>query len=93
VADRPSTVEVLIPAFQQVLLVLLDDRLDPVDFPAGESLASLQPDGIKPKLGLTIIALDVNVRWLIPIAGIQEEAVGARCEGPLASFENNTMIR
>src|SRR3954454_1101964 len=74
-ADQASTVEVIMPAIQQVLLVLLDDLLDLVDLPAGEPSASLQPNGIKPILRLEVVALDMDVRWLIPIAGIEEEPV------------------
>jgi hypothetical protein len=67
--------EGLMPAIQQVLLVLLDDLLELADFPAGKPSASLQPEGIKPILRLAVVALDVKVKWLIPIAGIEEEPV------------------
>jgi len=74
-ADGVSTDEVLMPAIQQVLLVLLDDLLDLVDLPPGEPSASLQPGGIKPILRFAVVALDVDVRCLIPIAGTEEQPV------------------
>jgi hypothetical protein len=61
------------PATQQVLLVLLDDLLDPVNLSAREPSASLQPDGIKSILRHAVSALDVNVGWLIPIARIEAQ--------------------
>ena len=75
VADRASTVEVLMPAIQQVLLVLLDDLLDLVNLATGKPLASLLPDRIKPTLCVTVVALDVDVRWLFPVTGIEEDSI------------------
>jgi hypothetical protein len=68
------------PAIQQVLLVLLNDLLNLVDLLAGEPSASLQPDGIEPEFRLSVVALDVDVRWLIPIAGIEEESIRSAAE-------------
>ncbi len=75
VTDRASTVDVFMPAIQQVLLVHLDDLLYLVELLAGECPASPQPHRIEPELRLAVVALDVDVRWLIPVAGIAKEPV------------------
>src|SRR5262245_50556310 len=58
--DRDSAVEVLMPALQQMLLVLLDDRLNGVEFLAREPPTPLQPDGVEPELRLALVTLDVD---------------------------------
>lgn len=43
-----------------------------------ETATGLKPNRVQPELRSAIIPLDMNVRRLAPIAGIEEEAIGPR---------------
>jgi len=45
-----------------------------------EAAPASDSHGVKPILGLEIIALDVNMRWLPTIRQVEVEAVGTRSE-------------
>ena len=60
--------------------MLAYDPRDPEDFRAPETAAALQPDRIEPELGDIIVAFYVDMRWLLPIARIEKEPVGAGAE-------------
>jgi hypothetical protein len=49
-------------------LVLLDEALNPANLRRPEAAAALETDGAEPELGGVLVALDVNVRWLVRIA-------------------------
>src|SRR5205085_12385526 len=51
-AIRLLTAEELMPALQQVLLVLLDQFPDAVNLLAAEAVVALQADGVEPELRL-----------------------------------------
>ena len=53
--------------------MLLDQLADSVDLFPAEAVAALQPDGVEPELRLAVVALNMDVRWLDPIAGVEEE--------------------
>jgi hypothetical protein len=57
------------------LLVLFDQLSNAIHFFPFEAAASFEPDRIQPKFGLVLIALNVNVRRLVSISSIKEEAV------------------
>jgi hypothetical protein len=60
-----------------MLSMPLYEPLYPVDLISPEPASMLQSDGIEPESGCIILALDMNVRWLLAIACIEEESVGA----------------
>jgi hypothetical protein len=59
-----------------MLSMPLYEPLYTVDLISPEPASMLQSDGIEPEFGC-ILALDMNVRWLLAIACIEEESVGA----------------
>ena len=74
--------------------MLADQRSDPVQLRAPEPAALVEADGVKPEFGQVLIALHVDVRWLGPVTGVEEEPVGAspehcrhaeRCHGVAAA--------
>src|SRR5262249_37084458 len=68
-----ATAEELMPALQQPLPMRLHQTPDAIDFLPAEAVAAFEPDRVEPELGLTIVALDVHVRRLAAIAGVEEE--------------------
>jgi hypothetical protein len=83
-------VEELIPTLQQFLLVLLNYLAKPIDFLAAETTAALQPHGIEPKLRFTLVPLDMDVRRLGPIAGVEKEperALAKHCRHRLMLYQ------
>lgn len=46
-----------------------------VDLIPVEPAAALQPDRIEPEFSNLVLALYVNVWWLFPVSGIEEESV------------------
>lgn len=53
--------------------MLFDKLLHAIDILAPESVASFQPNRIESELGFAIVAFDVHVRRLVPVARIKEE--------------------
>jgi hypothetical protein len=60
--------------------MLFDKSLNPLDLGTLESTAALQADRIEPELGEVVVALHVDMRWLIPITSIEEEAIRAKSQ-------------
>ena len=52
-----------------------DKSLNPLDLDALESTAAAQADRIEPELGEVVVALHVDMRWLIAVTSIEEEAI------------------
>jgi hypothetical protein len=75
-----SVVEVFIPTLESARSVSLDDFLETVEFLARKPSASLEADGINPKLCFAVVMLDVDVRRFVPIARVEEEPIGAVSE-------------
>src|SRR5438874_2225531 len=57
-----STAEEFIPTLQLLLLMVLDQPLDSVDLLAPEAVTLRKPDGREPKLHLSIVTFDVDIR-------------------------------
>jgi hypothetical protein len=70
-----SLIEILIPAPRQIFLIELDHPLNAAQFLSAKASIPLQSNRIQPELGLTIVALDMDVRRLGSIAGIEEKTV------------------
>ncbi|MFO0844753.1 MAG: hypothetical protein U0797_20545 [Gemmataceae bacterium] len=66
--------EELIPTLQHLLSVFLDKFPYPVQILPAEAAAALQPDGVEPELRFAIVTLDMNVRGLATVAGVEEES-------------------
>lgn len=47
--------------------------IDLVDLVCGKAITSLQPNGIQPKLGLAVVATNMNVKRLGSITGVTEK--------------------
>src|SRR5574338_836377 len=60
--------------------MLADERGHAVELRTTEAAALMQADGIEPELGHVLVALHVEVRRLGPVAGVEEEPVGASPE-------------
>jgi hypothetical protein len=75
VAGRISTAKVVIPLPQQILSVLLNKSVQPIDLGSTKATAALNPDRIKPELRNLVITFNVHVRGLIPIPCVKEESV------------------
>ena len=60
-----------------MLSMLLYEPLYTVDLISPELASMLQSDGIEPEFDCIILALDMNVRWLLAITCIEEESGGA----------------
>jgi hypothetical protein len=58
-----------------VSLILFYKLANPVELLTAEASTSLQPNGVEPELRHILITLDVYVRGLIAITGIEEEPV------------------
>src|SRR5438034_6864010 len=67
-----------IPTPQQFLPIALHQLLDLPNLRRPEASARLKTDRAQPELRRPVIALDMNVRRLAPVAGIEEEAIGSR---------------
>src|SRR6266545_3479276 len=72
-ASRISTVEELIPALQQLLPMLLDQRPDLVQFLPAEAVAPLQANGVKPELRLRVVTLDMDVSGFTAVPCVEEK--------------------
>ena len=55
--------------------MLLNQTVNRVEFRTGKSRARLQRNRFDPKLRLRVLALDVNVGWLVRVTCVKEEAV------------------
>lgn len=67
--------EVLIPFPQQELSALHYDPFKRTKFRGPEPTAAGEPDRVEPKLGPLRISLHVDVRWLVPVGRVKEEAI------------------
>src|SRR2546428_12252137 len=67
-----------IPTPQQFLPIALHQLLDLPNLRRPEVPARLKTDRAQPELRRPVIALDMNVRRLAPVAGIEESAIGPR---------------
>jgi hypothetical protein len=79
-ATLVSVGKVFIPTPQQVFLVFLDEPLNPVDLSSAEPTTTLKPGGIDPKFGLVIVALNMDMGWLIAVTCVKEESVRANSQ-------------
>src|SRR6266540_3423191 len=76
-AARRSLVEVGIPAPQQRFSVLFNQSLNPSDLNRSKATAALEANRAQPELSAILISLDVNVRRLLRVARVKEDAVRA----------------
>ncbi len=60
--------------------MLLDQSLNPPNLSGSEAAAALKAHGAQPELRRILVAFDVNMPRLIPIARVEEETVGARSQ-------------
>jgi hypothetical protein len=58
-----------------MLSVICHKSVKSVDLTPVEPAAALQPDGIEPEFGKLVLALYVNVLWLLAVSCIKEEPV------------------
>ena len=58
--------------------MLLNQSLNSSDLNRLEAAAALEANGAKPELCRILILLDVNMRWLVRVGRVEEEAVRAR---------------
>src|SRR4051794_20121358 len=72
---RRSVVEILIPLVQQVMLAPIDDSLDLVQLPSGESRAVRHANRIEPELRLARVAFHMDVWRLASVARVKEEPI------------------
>src|SRR5262245_46341155 len=75
-----SVAEELIPTLQKSLLMIQDDLKDLIELLGGETSAPLQVDWIEPELRLAIVTPYMDVRRLIPVARVEEEAIRSGAE-------------
>src|SRR6266851_2349764 len=68
-----SAVKELIPCLQEVPLVSLHQIADSVDLLPTEPMAAFDLDRVEPELRLAVVALNVNVRRLVAVAGVEEK--------------------
>jgi hypothetical protein len=54
--------------------VLLNQIPNPINLLPAETSAPLQTNGLKPELGFAFVSLDMDVRRLSSIAGVEEKA-------------------
>jgi hypothetical protein len=69
-----------------------DDFLNLIEFLAGKASASLQTDRIEPELRLArlaIVAFDVDVSRLVPVARVEEEAIRTLAKDGRHNRNNN----
>jgi hypothetical protein len=74
-----STVEELMPALQQLRLVLFDQFTDLADLLAAKAVAALQADRVEPELCFAVVVFDVDMRRLTTIASVEKN------NGPMRS--------
>jgi hypothetical protein len=67
-------------------LILLNQLLNAVDFVAAEAAALLQPHRVEPEFRLVTLSLDVNMGWLIPVAGVKKESVRSNSQNSRHTF-------
>ena len=60
--------------------MLLDQLADAVDLFPAEAAAAIHPDWVEPELRLAVVAFDVDVRRLAPIASVEEEPESTRSQ-------------
>ena len=60
--------------------MVADERGHPVELRTPETAALVEADGFEPEIGQVLVALHVDVRRLRPVAGLEEEPVGASPE-------------
>jgi hypothetical protein len=69
--------ESFIPRPKELVAVLFCEVKDVVGLVAVEPLDEGEFEGIEPELRGTVVALDVNVRWLESVRHVKEEAKAA----------------
>lgn len=74
-AGHRSIGEVVIPAPEERGLVLAHHQNDTRQFAVSKAAAVVEPDRGEPDFGAIRVALHVNVRWLGPVARIEEAAI------------------
>jgi hypothetical protein len=74
-APGPSTLEEFIPFLQQKYLMLFNQIFDAPIFLGAKAMAALQQDGLEPKLCLTIVTFDVDMRRFVTISRVKEYSV------------------
>jgi hypothetical protein len=47
--------------------------VNPVNLLTAEAVTVLEPNGIEPKLRLSVVAFNMDMWWLVSIAGIEEK--------------------
>jgi hypothetical protein len=72
---RTSATKVLIPTPNQILNVVFHKLLNAIDFATAKTTTALQSHRIEPELGNIIVALNVDMFWLVAIAGVEEEPI------------------
>jgi hypothetical protein len=63
------------PILQQLFVMLFNYPAQPIDFLPAEAVTTLQTNWVEPKLGLAVIALNVDVWRFTAIAGVEEDAI------------------
>jgi hypothetical protein len=75
-----SLAEVVIPSLPQLLFVVAHEPSDLAKLVPTEAAAASQANGTEPELGNAIVPLDVNVRGLATIAGVEKAPIGANSQ-------------
>src|ERR1039457_4937564 len=70
-----SPTKVLMPRLHYLSCIIRHDPPNVHEFRPAESTTSRKADRLDPKLCQSILALYVNVQWLIAVTGIEEESV------------------
>ncbi len=55
-------------------------------------MAAFQTHGIEPKLRFTLIVLDMNMRWFVAVARVEEESVWAVAKDRRHSSDVNRVV-
>ena len=55
--------------------ILVYQSVDPAKLASGEAATALQPDRREPVLRFGVISLYMHMRGLVPVTGVEEEAV------------------
>lgn len=69
--------EILVPGFLDLAPVPQHELLDTSELDSSETTASLNADWIEPEFRGSLPSLNVHVRWLVPIARVEEEPVSS----------------
>ena len=71
------TAKVVIPSLHQFDLVFFDYGQNLTDFRTAEPTTIFKPDRVKPNLSDIFIGFDMDMYWLIPVAGIKETPISS----------------